>query len=55
MDGAIRAEPANQLNGQISEETKKKLAGAKAALQSDFRSSGAGHDFGSALPEPDDF
>lgn len=36
MDSAISAEPANSVNGQISEETKKKLAGAKAALQSTF-------------------
>ncbi|EJJ26149.1 toxin-activating lysine-acyltransferase [Rhizobium sp. CF142] len=36
MDGAVGAEPVNQMNGQISEETKKKLAGAKAALQSTF-------------------
>jgi len=36
MDGAVGAEPVNQLKGQISEETRKKLAGAKAALQSTF-------------------
>jgi hemolysin-activating ACP:hemolysin acyltransferase len=35
MDGPIGAEAANP-NGRLSEETKKKLAGAKAALQATF-------------------
>lgn len=35
MDGPIVAEPANT-NGRLSEETKRKLAGAKTALQATF-------------------